>query len=136
MVAICLWSVFAFCIYYKSVDWTKLQLDRVFSFSSRDSLSGDAPLSWRHGADDIRLDYSVPYLESILPNWEELDDVIPFVGIGVDESAGYNMLCFDYRVAGCPSIAFWWHEDNASDEVITEPFARDFADFVSKTIGQ
>ena len=108
----------------------------MFSFSSRGSLSGEAPLSWRHGADDIRLDYSVPYLESILANWEELDDVVPFVGIGADESDGYDMLCFDYRAEGCPSIVFWWHEDNASDEVITEPFARDFADFVSKTTGQ
>src|SRR5436853_1504942 len=60
------------------------QIDRIFSYASKGDLAGMAQRSWRHGAGDIRLDYSIHYFESMLPNWTEPRDLVPFAGVGVN----------------------------------------------------
>src|SRR5579872_5648347 len=56
----------------------KRQIDRIFSHARRADLTGVVQGSWRRGGGDIRLDYSIEYFESLLPNWNDHPDLVPF----------------------------------------------------------
>jgi hypothetical protein len=106
------------------------QIDRIFSYASEKDLKGEYRPSWRHGAGDVRLDYSVPYFESILPNWEENGVIVPFAGVGANESAEYDMLCFHFQFVPKPLVVLWEHEENACESDPVHFVARDFAEFM------
>jgi hypothetical protein len=105
------------------------RIDRIFSYASKEDLKGDYQASWRHGAGDIRLDCSVPYFESLMPNWEENGILVPFAGVGANESAAYDMLCFHFQFTPAPLVILWEHEENAGESEVVHFVAKDFADF-------
>lgn len=43
------------------------------------------------------------------------------------------MVCFDCRTDDAPKVVLWWHEDNAQEERVVEPFASSFLEFAEKT---
>jgi hypothetical protein len=108
------------------------QIDRIFTYAGKADLTGPHQPSWRRGATDIRLEYSIQYFESMMPNWNENRDLIPFAGVGVNESAAYDMLCFHLHFVPKPLIVLWEHEPNAYYESNMVHFvARDFPEFMS-----
>jgi hypothetical protein len=58
-----------------------LPIDRIFSYARREDLKGPSQPSWRPGADDVRMDYSVPSIGG-MPNWAEDGVIVPFAGVG------------------------------------------------------
>lgn len=106
------------------------RIDRIFSYLSKEDVKGAYQRSWRHGAADVRLDYSVPYFESLMPNWEENGVIVPFAGIGVNQSAEYDMLCFHFQFVPKPLVVLWEHEENACASKPVHFVAKDFADFM------
>ncbi len=106
----------------------KRRIDRIFSYASRADLTGPTQLSWRHRAGDVRLDYSVPYFESLMPNWNENRDLVPFAGVAVNEAAAYDMLCFHIHFVPKPLVVLWEHEENAYESNVVHFVARDFAE--------
>jgi len=110
------------------------RIDRVFSYAGKDDLKGESQRSWRHGG-DIRLDYSVLYFESLMPNWHEIGVLVPFAGVEVHESAEYDMLCFHFQFIPKPAVVLWEHEENGRGHSVDFPsdlvhfVAKDFAEF-------
>jgi hypothetical protein len=104
------------------------QIDRIFSYASKEDLKGEYQQSWRHGAGDIRLDYSVPYFESLMPNWEENGVIVPFAGLGANESVAYDMLSFHFHFIPKPLVVLWEHEENYEADLV-HFVAQDFAAF-------
>jgi hypothetical protein len=111
-----------------------LQVDRIFSYADKADLKGRPQPSWR--GDDLRLDYSVPYFESMMPNWQENGVIVPFAGVGVNEMAAYDMLCFHFQFVPQPQVVLWEHEGNAYDLPRVQFVARDFAEFTSLVYAQ
>lgn len=103
-------------------------IDRIFSFARPEDLPGAPQPSWRPGADDVRLDYSVPHLGG-MPNWAEDGVVVPFGGVGVNEMMEYDMLCFHFGFTPRPLIVLWEHEANAYEFKQVQFVARDFTEF-------
>ena len=117
----------------KDVEGNELRVQRVLTYEDRDSLPGAIQPSWRGSPDDERLEYSVLYLESSYPNWEDHDKLIPFAGIDCEEMSQFDMLCLDYREEGRPSVVVWIAEESmgyASPK--TDPVADDFDEFLSR----
>jgi len=108
------------------------QIDRVFSYASKPDLTGPRQPSWRRGDTDIRLEYSILYFESMMPNWNDTRELIPFAGVAVNESAAYDMLCFHFHFVPRPLIVLWEHEENAYESDVVHFVARDFAAFTSQ----
>jgi hypothetical protein len=104
------------------------RIDRIFSYAGKEDLKGAYQRSWRHGAGDVRLDYSVPYFESLMPNWEENGVLVPFAGLGANESAAYDMLCFHFQFIPKPVVVLWEHEENAGESDRVHFVARDFVE--------
>lgn len=107
------------------------QIDRVFSYASKSDLTGPLQPSWRRGNTDIRLEYSIHYFESMMPNWNDTRELVPFAGVAVNESAAYDMLCFDFHFVPRPLIVLWEHEENAYGSNVVHFVARDFAELTS-----
>ena len=105
------------------------RIDRVFSYASRDDLKGSPQPSWRPGSKDLRLDYSIHYLESMMPNWKGSDVLVPFAGVGANGSAEYDMLCLHLSFIPKPIVVLWEHEGNAYDSDAVHFVARDFVEF-------
>lgn len=104
------------------------QLQRVFSFANKSQLPGPFQLSWRHTGSDIRLDYSVPYFESMMSNWNESSFLIPFLGVNNEERDEYDMLCLYYEFIPRPTVALWEHGENPYPESKRVRFiAKDFS---------
>ena len=103
------------------------RIDRIFSYANREDLKGKFQPSWR-GDGDVRLEYSVPYFESLMPNWQENDVIVPFAGVSVNQSAAYDMLCFHFGFIPKPVVVLWEHEENPDSDLV-HFIARDFAAF-------
>lgn len=111
----------------------RLPVDRVFSYARPEDLKGPPQPSWRPGADDVRMDYSVPYIGG-MPNWMEDYVIVPFAGVGVNEMAEYDMLCFHFQFKPKPAVVLWEHEKNAREFKVVEFVARDFAEFTKLVV--
>ena len=110
-----------------------LPIDRIFSYARPEDLKGDPQPSWRPGAGDLRMDYSVPYIGG-MPNWTEDGVVVPFAGVGVNEMAEYDMLCFHFQFKPRPLVVLWEHEANAHEFKQVEFVARDFSEFMKLVV--
>lgn len=98
-------------------------LQKMLTVNDEDEME-DGEISWRNNSSPAELDFSVPYLESILPNWEENDRLIPFAALNTDNAA-FDLAVLDFSGSLTPKISIWVHEKNAQ-----EMFLIDIADTV------
>ena len=87
------------------------------------------PISWRHNNGPEALDYSLPYLESVLPNWEVDANLIPFMGIHSNDQATYDLVVVNLTDATTPRLSIWVHDDNADDTSLID-LSDDFDTFL------
>lgn len=66
---------------------TELKVDRVFSFIDYKNMDDIFIESWRSPECGIRVDYSVPYFEGNMSNWEDNESIVPFGGLSANDSA-------------------------------------------------
>ena len=99
------------------IDGQKWHVDRLLHLDGRDEIT-DRTVSWR-GGDLEQLDYSVEYLESVMPNWEDHSHIFPFAGIDSSERSAYDLVTLDYTCSKQPKISIWVHEKSFGYE---EPF--------------
>lgn len=97
-------------------------IDKVLSVDAEDEILS-TEISWRNNSSPLELDYSAPYLESVLPNWEENDLLIPFAALNT-ENAAFDLLVINFLSGNIPKISIWVHEE--SNDI--EAFFIDVAD--------
>ena len=56
--------------------------------------------------------------------------LLPFAGVGIEESAEYDMLCFHLQFIPRPLVVLWEHEENAYESPSVHFVARDFSEFM------
>ena len=61
---------------------------------------------------------------------DNTDHLVPFAGVGVNESAAYDMLCFHLQFVPKPLVVLWEHEPNAYESNMVHFVARDFAELM------
>jgi len=73
---------------YNGKSWT---VDKVLTVDDFSDVN-DEKKSWRSNSSPEELDYSLQYLESILPNWEEQSELIPIFGINAKDNSEYDLV--------------------------------------------
>lgn len=88
-------------------------------------------ISWRNNTVPEELDYSVPYLESVLPNWEENDRLIPFAALNTDNAA-FDLAVLNFSESSIPKISIWLHEESLREAFLTDiaNTAEDFLGYI------
>lgn len=114
--------------WFRDADGIAQPIQRVLSYATREELAGPPQLDWRGGG-DTRLTYSVPYLESTLPNWEEDETLFPFAGVHSEDMAAFDLLCLHYGSKGRASVVFWQHELTTEQRRSLQVIAADFSVF-------
>lgn len=101
---------------------TKWTVDKILTVDSEEEVTS-SEVSWRSNSSALELDYSAPYLESILPNWEENNELIPFAALNI-ESAAFDLLVINFLYTNNPKVSIWLHEESTREE----PFLIEVAD--------
>ena len=99
------------------INGKKWLVDRFLHLDDRDEIT-DRTVSWCGGGLE-QLDYSVEYLESGMPNWEDHSHIYPFAGINTKGNVEFNLVTLDYMCSKQPKISIWVHEESFGYE---EPF--------------
>lgn len=74
--------------------------------------------SCRNNSSPEELDYSLQYLESILPNWEEQSELIPIFGINSKDNSEYDLLVLN--MIDKPKACIWVHEENFDEPLLID----------------
>lgn len=110
----------------------KWNIDRILTVDSDEEVDQNS-ISWRNNSDFADLDYSLPYLESILSNWEENDTLIPIMGIESNNYANYDLLVINISNNNIPKISIWVHDENwNSDEPYLIDISKNCDEFINK----
>ena len=107
-------------------NWT---VDRILTVDTDEDAPAE-PISWRHNNGPEALDYSLPYLESILPNWEEDAALIPMMAINSNENSTYDLVVLDLSNATTPKLSIWVHDDSADDTTLFD-LTQDLDEFLN-----
>lgn len=102
-------------------EWT---VDQVLSVDMKEDVS-PTPVSWRNNISPAALDYSAPYLESVLSNWEEHDKLIAIAGIRSHEKSNYDLLVISFLEGHSPKVSIWVHNESFGYD---EPYLIEVAD--------
>lgn len=116
------------------VEGQSWHMDSVLTVDSREEVN-PTEYSWRNSSSPAALDYSVPYLESVLSNWEEHDRLIPIMAIESQERAEFDLVVINLVDNQKLKISIWVHEENDdSDEPYLVDLAENWDDFYEKWI--
>jgi hypothetical protein len=105
----------------RGIEW---RIDRVLTVDVESDVDHNK-ISWRNNSAAEELDYSVPYLESVLPNWEENELLIPILGIDSNSMANYDLVVINLTDIKLFKLSVWVHDENVGNE---EPVLHDFED--------
>jgi hypothetical protein len=105
------------------------RIDRVLTVDAEEDVN-ITKTSWRNNVGAEELDYSVPYLESILSNWVENDKLIPLLAINSNETACYDLVVINLFHETL-KLSVWVHDDNIDmDEPVLYNIAESVDDFL------
>ena len=68
---------------------------------------------------------------NINATWSALEDRLPAGVFPFASDPGGNYFCFDHRLPGTPSVAFWNHELSKRGDPTISPIADNFSAFIS-----
>jgi hypothetical protein len=108
----------------KDTNGNEWRIDRVLTVDNESDVNHET-ISWRNDSAAEHLDYSVPYLESVLPNWEENELLIPILGIDSNSTAEYDLVVLNLTDIKFPKLSVWLHDENVGKE---EPVLYDLKD--------
>lgn len=116
----------------KDTHGNEWRIDRVLTVDNESDVNHDI-ISWRNNSASEQLDYSVPYLESILPNWEENELLIPILGIDSNSMASYDLVVINLTDIKLPKLSVWVHDENVgNEEPVLHDLKDDFETFINK----
>jgi len=81
----------------------KWKVDRFLHLDDHED-SNDKIHLWRNDGVE-HLAYSVEFLESSMPNWEDRADIFPFAGINCKGTSEYNLVVLDYTCSQRPKVS-------------------------------
>ena len=113
----------------QGIEW---RIDRVLTVDNESDVNHNT-ISWRNNSAAEQLDYSVPYLESVLPNWEENELLIPILGIDSNSIAHYDLVVINLTDIKSPRLSVWVHDENIGmEEPVLHDLEDDFETFIKK----